>query len=92
MAKARHTNKGGRNLPTESPTEAEDAQEWVTPDTTQFPQPVMLMQVYDYGEITAGDGRAQAYVVMEMLDGEPLSARLRPVSYTHLTLPTILRV
>ena len=33
--------------------------------------------VYDYGEITAGDGRAQAYVVMEMLDGEPLSARLR---------------
>jgi serine/threonine-protein kinase len=33
--------------------------------------------VYDYGEIAPGDGRVQAYVVMEMLDGEPLSARLR---------------
>src|SRR5262245_37335958 len=28
--------------------------------------------VYDYGEVYGRDGRVRAYVVMEMLDGEPL--------------------
>jgi serine/threonine-protein kinase len=33
--------------------------------------------VYDYGEVFGRDGRVRAYVVMEMLDGEPLATRLR---------------
>lgn len=33
--------------------------------------------VYDYGEVFGRDGRVRAFVVMEMLDGEPLAARLR---------------
>lgn len=32
--------------------------------------------VYDYGEVFDADGEATAYVVMELLEGEPLSARL----------------
>jgi eukaryotic-like serine/threonine-protein kinase len=31
---------------------------------------------YDYGEVFDADGAATAYVVMELLEGEPLSARL----------------
>jgi hypothetical protein len=31
---------------------------------------------YDYGEVFDADGSATAYVVMELLEGEPLSARL----------------
>jgi serine/threonine-protein kinase len=31
---------------------------------------------YDYGETFGGDGTVTAYVVMELLEGEPLSARL----------------
>jgi eukaryotic-like serine/threonine-protein kinase len=33
--------------------------------------------VYDYGEMSARDGQSLAYVVMEMLDGQSLSDRLR---------------
>jgi len=33
--------------------------------------------VYDYGEVPGVDGQSRAYVVMEMLDGESLSQRLR---------------
>jgi serine/threonine-protein kinase len=33
--------------------------------------------VYDYGEVPGPDGHVTAYVVMEMLDGEPLAARMR---------------
>jgi eukaryotic-like serine/threonine-protein kinase len=33
--------------------------------------------VYDYGEMPARDGQSLAYVVMEMLDGQSLSERLR---------------
>lgn len=33
--------------------------------------------VYDYGEVAGFDGQSRAYVVMEMLDGESLSERLR---------------
>jgi serine/threonine-protein kinase len=33
--------------------------------------------VYDYGEVRAHDGQSLAYVVMEMLDGQSLSDRLR---------------
>ena len=33
--------------------------------------------VYDYGEVAGYDGQSRAYVVMEMLDGQSLSERLR---------------
>src|SRR4051812_5869127 len=33
--------------------------------------------VYDYGEVPGSNGESLAYVVMEMLDGESLAARLR---------------
>lgn len=33
--------------------------------------------VYDYGEVAGLDGQSRAYVVMEMLDGDSLAARLR---------------
>jgi serine/threonine protein kinase len=33
--------------------------------------------VYDYGEVSGLDGQSRAYVVMEMLDGDSLAARLR---------------
>jgi serine/threonine-protein kinase len=35
-----------------------------------------ITAVYDYGETFNSDGALTAYVVMELLDGEPLSARL----------------
>jgi serine/threonine protein kinase len=37
-----------------------------------------IAAVYDYGEVDADeDGEHLAYLVMELVDGEPLSARLR---------------
>jgi len=33
--------------------------------------------VYDYGEVPGPDGHVTAYVVMEMLDGEPMAAKMR---------------
>src|SRR5262245_14985708 len=36
-----------------------------------------VANVYDYGEVSYEHGYARAYVVMEMLDGDSLSARLR---------------
>jgi serine/threonine-protein kinase len=35
-----------------------------------------ITATYDYGEVFDADGAATAYVVMELLEGEPLSARL----------------
>jgi eukaryotic-like serine/threonine-protein kinase len=36
-----------------------------------------IAAVYDYGEVADADGEHLAYLVMELVDGEPLSARLR---------------
>ncbi|HYN95746.1 MAG TPA: serine/threonine-protein kinase, partial [Pilimelia sp.] len=36
-----------------------------------------ITNVYDYGEAACPDGTTAPYVVMELLDGEPMSARLR---------------
>ncbi|HEY8472098.1 MAG TPA: serine/threonine-protein kinase [Natronosporangium sp.] len=35
-----------------------------------------ITTIYDYGEVFDSDGGVTAYVVMELLEGEPLSARL----------------
>jgi serine/threonine-protein kinase len=44
--------------------------------TAQIKHPAVAT-VYDYGEVRAQDGQSLAYVVMEMLDGQSLSDRLR---------------